>query len=57
MRLPQFEYFAPKTLEAALSLLKEQGEGARVMAGGTDVMVKMTAWPPKAKGNYRVAGN
>ena len=42
MRLPQFEYFAPKTLEAALSLLKEQGEGARVMAGGTDVMVKMT---------------
>lgn len=42
MRLPQFEYFAPKTLEEALSLLKEQGEGARVMAGGTDVMVKMT---------------
>jgi carbon-monoxide dehydrogenase medium subunit len=42
MRLPQFKYFAPKTLEAALSLLKEQGEGARVMAGGTDVMVKMT---------------
>ena len=42
MRLPKFEYFAPKTLEAALSLLTEQGEGAHVMAGGTDVMVKMT---------------
>jgi CO/xanthine dehydrogenase FAD-binding subunit len=42
MRLPKFEYFAPKTLDAALGLLMEQGEGARVMAGGTDVMVKMT---------------
>jgi carbon-monoxide dehydrogenase medium subunit len=42
MRLPKFEYFAPRTLEAALSLFMEQGEGARVMAGGTDVMVKMT---------------
>jgi CO/xanthine dehydrogenase FAD-binding subunit len=42
MRLPKFEYLAPKTLEAALSLLKEQGEGAHVMAGGTDVVVKMT---------------
>lgn len=42
MRLPKFEYFAPKTLEAALSLLNEQGEGAHVMAGGTDVIVKMT---------------
>ncbi len=42
MRLPKFEYFAPRTLEAALSVFMEQGEGARVMAGGTDVMVKMT---------------
>jgi len=42
MRLPKFEYFAPKTLEAALSLLAEQGEGAHLFAGGTDVVVKMT---------------
>ncbi|MGO9569710.1 MAG: FAD binding domain-containing protein [Desulfomonilaceae bacterium] len=42
MRLPKFEHFAPKTLEEALSLLSEHGEGAHVMAGGTDVMVKMT---------------
>jgi carbon-monoxide dehydrogenase medium subunit len=41
MRLPKFDYFAPNTLEAALSLLKETGEGARLFAGGTDVMVKM----------------
>jgi len=41
MRLPKFEYFAPKTLESALNLLAEQGPDAYVMAGGTDVMVKM----------------
>lgn len=42
MRLPKFEYFAPKTVEAALSLLAEEGEGAHLVAGGTDVMVKMS---------------
>ena len=41
MRLPKFEYFAPKTLETALNLLAEKGEGARVMAGGTDLVIKM----------------
>ncbi|MEW6529279.1 MAG: xanthine dehydrogenase family protein subunit M [Thermodesulfobacteriota bacterium] len=41
MRLPKFEYFAPKSLEAALSLLSEQKEGAHVLAGGTDIIVKM----------------
>lgn len=41
MRLPKFEYFEPKTLEAALSLLSEKGDGAHVMAGGTDIVVKM----------------
>jgi len=42
MRLPKFEYFAPKTLEAALGLLAEKGVGVCVLAGGTDVVVKMT---------------
>jgi CO/xanthine dehydrogenase FAD-binding subunit len=42
MRLPKFAYFAPTTVEEALNLLAEQGEGTRIMAGGTDVMVKMT---------------
>ncbi len=41
MRLPKFEYFAPKTLEEALRLLAEKGDGARVMAGGTDLLVRM----------------
>lgn len=41
MMLPQFNYFAPETLEEAFSLLEEFGEEARVLAGGTDLLVKM----------------
>ncbi len=41
MRLPQFEYFAPSTLDEACSLLVSQGRGALVLAGGTDLLVKM----------------
>lgn len=41
MRLPKFDYFAPKTLEEAFRLLAEKGDGARVMAGGTDLLVRM----------------
>jgi CO/xanthine dehydrogenase FAD-binding subunit len=42
MRLPKFEYFAPTTLESALSSLAAQGEKAQLFAGGTDIMVKMS---------------
>jgi CO/xanthine dehydrogenase FAD-binding subunit len=49
MRLPKFEYLAPKTLEAALELLAEKGEGAYVLAGGTDLLVKMTHGLLRAK--------
>lgn len=41
MRLPKFSYFEPKTLEEALDLLANEGEGVHVMAGGTDLVVKM----------------
>jgi xanthine dehydrogenase FAD-binding subunit len=41
MRLPKFDYFAPDTLEEALNLLKEKGEGTCVWAGGTDIVVQM----------------
>jgi len=33
------DYFEPKTLDEALSLLKKYGEQIKVIAGGTDVMV------------------
>jgi len=41
MRLPKFEHFQPESLEEALDLLSEHGEEAKVMAGGTDLLVSM----------------
>ena len=37
-RLPGFGYLRPKTLDEALSLLSEHGEGAKLLAGGTDLI-------------------
>ena len=36
-----FQYHAPKTLEEALELLAEYGDEARILSGGTDLLVKM----------------
>ena len=41
MPLPKFEYLSPKSLEEALQLLSERGEGTHLLAGGTDLLVKM----------------
>ncbi|MBI5571506.1 MAG: xanthine dehydrogenase family protein subunit M [Desulfomonile tiedjei] len=41
MLLPKFEYHEPTTLEEALRLLSELGGNAKVLAGGTDVLVRM----------------
>jgi CO/xanthine dehydrogenase FAD-binding subunit len=41
MTLPRFEYFAPERLDDALSILSQKGKGAFVMAGGTDLVMKM----------------
>jgi carbon-monoxide dehydrogenase medium subunit len=39
---PEFEYFAPHTLDEALDLLaKYQDKNAKILAGGTDLLVKM----------------
>src|SRR3989338_5467569 len=35
------KYFEPKSISEAVSLLKRYGEGAKVVAGGTDVLVDM----------------
>jgi carbon-monoxide dehydrogenase medium subunit len=40
-RLPAFEYLAPETVEEALGLLSRYGEEARVLAGGTDLLLNM----------------
>ena len=39
--LPDFEYLRPKSLDEALELLDDHAERARVLAGGTDLMVDM----------------
>jgi len=39
--LPEFEYLAPKTVEEAIELLSKYGEEAKVLAGGTDLLVRM----------------
>jgi CO/xanthine dehydrogenase FAD-binding subunit len=41
MHLPKFDYFAPRTIEEACSLLSKYREEARVIAGGTDLLAKM----------------
>ncbi len=38
---PEFDYFAPTTLYEATELLVQYGAAARVMAGGTDLVVQM----------------
>lgn len=39
--LSQLEYFAPKSTEEAISLLSEYGEKARIISGGTDLLMQM----------------
>ncbi len=40
-RLPPFVYHSPQSLPEALNLLAGQGAGAKVLAGGTDLLVQM----------------
>lgn len=39
----RFEYFAPQSLNEAVALLKERGDDAKLLAGGTDLLVQMSA--------------
>ena len=41
MRLPRFRYLAPKTAAEAVKMLSEEGPGAMVVAGGTDLYPNM----------------
>jgi CO/xanthine dehydrogenase FAD-binding subunit len=41
MLLPKFEYHEPSTLEEALKLLQELGGNVKILAGGTDLLVRM----------------
>ena len=39
--MKDFEYSAPDDLQTATALLAEHGERARVLAGGTDIVVQL----------------
>jgi CO/xanthine dehydrogenase FAD-binding subunit len=41
MLLPKFDYHAPTTIDEACSLLSHYGTKAKVLAGGTDLLVNM----------------
>jgi 4-hydroxybenzoyl-CoA reductase subunit beta len=41
MLLPRFDYLEPKNLESALELLATHREDAKLLAGGTDLLVRM----------------
>jgi 4-hydroxybenzoyl-CoA reductase beta subunit len=41
LRLPTFEYLEPKNVEEALEMLTDHADQAAVMAGGTDLIVRM----------------
>ncbi len=41
MRLPEFEYHAPSTLKELAALKGELGQTALILAGGTDLLVRM----------------
>ncbi|MDP2645107.1 MAG: xanthine dehydrogenase family protein subunit M [Desulfobacterales bacterium] len=41
MKLPKFKYIAPKSVKEASSLLKEYGDRAIALAGGSDLLVNL----------------
>ena len=51
----EFAYFAPATLDEALDLLAEHGREARVLAGGTDLLLRLKAgqWQPRCVVNIK----
>jgi len=49
MKPTKFDYYTPETIEDACKLLVDLGDGAYVMAGGTDLLVKMHRGVLRAK--------
>jgi 4-hydroxybenzoyl-CoA reductase subunit beta len=41
VRLPRFDYLGPDTLEKTLDLMATYRDGAKILAGGTDLLVRM----------------
>ena len=59
MPAAQFDYIAPTTVEEAVAALVKGGRDTRVMAGGTDLLVKIRhrmLFPKTIVGLKRIAG-
>ena len=41
MRLPRFDHIKPESLEVSLAFLEKSGKNARLLGGGTDLLVSM----------------
>jgi len=52
----QFEYHAPKSLDEAVDLLEKLGDGAHVLAGGTDLIPHMKQRKVEAKHVVNIKG-
>jgi len=59
MAAPRFDYVAPATLEEAILALVDGGSGTRLMAGGTDLLVRIRhrmAFPQRIVSLKRISG-
>ncbi len=54
--LPKFEYYKPSTLDEALELLAKFKSGARILAGGTDLIVDLRSRIKKPKAVIDIKG-
>jgi len=54
--LPKFDYFAPQTLPEALELLDKYGQEAKLLAGGTDLIVSLRAREHRPKNLVDIKG-
>ena len=54
--LPKFDYFAPQTLQETFELLEKNGKEAKLLAGGTDLIVSLRARDQRPKSVIDIKG-
>jgi xanthine dehydrogenase FAD-binding subunit len=54
--LPKFDYFAPQTLQETFELLEKHGRDAKLLAGGTDLIVSLRAREQRPKSIIDIKG-
>jgi len=54
--LPNFDYFAPQTLQETFELLEKHGREAKLLAGGTDLIISLRAREQRPKSLIDVKG-